>query len=155
MKPSPRSGSGGFSLVEVALSLAILAVGMTGVLALLPVGLDSARQVHAETIAAQIVRGAVADFATNGYAQKDFDPLRQKAPGSTLQTSYYTQEGAPTKNPPVQAEDIPYFRLEYVCGYVSERRCRYFLQMSWPAAADPKAPLAQRRTFFADVVRNY
>ena len=59
--------SAGFSLVEVALSLGILAIGMVGVLSLLPVGLDGARQVHAETVATQIVRGAIGDLSTNGY----------------------------------------------------------------------------------------
>lgn len=148
---SPAAFPPGFSLVEVALSLAILAVGMTGVLALLPVGLDGARQVHAETVATQVVRGAMAEFATNGNSLSDFQRLVQVGNGSTLQTAFYTQEGSPTN------QAAGYFRLSYIKGEgtLNDPSCRYFLRLFWPAAAPTNSPLAQSRSFVTDVVRNF
>jgi uncharacterized protein (TIGR02598 family) len=139
----------GFSLVEVALSLAILAVGMTGVMALLPVGLDGARQVHAETVASQIVRGAVADFSTNGYSSGGFAQISGVPNGGTLRTESYDLEGRTI--PAASA----YFSLTYVRGEVSAAHCRYFLTLSWPANAAPNSRVVQSRTFVTDVIRNF
>lgn len=143
-------GSAGFSLVEVALSLAILAVGMVGVLALLPVGLEGARQVHAETVASQIVRGAVADFGTNGFSQTSYATI---AGGNVPGPFFYDSEGKILAS--TQANRA-YFRLEYTKGSGTSvtPSCRYYLRLSWPAAAT-NSPIVQSRTFVTDVVRNF
>ena len=140
-----------FSLIEVVLSLAILAVGMTGVLALLPVGLDSARQVHAETIASQVVRGALADFATNGFSLQSYGSVAQLQTGNILRTNYYTQEGVATN------QAAGYFSLAYIKGQggASDPSCRYFVRLAWPAAAATNSPIYQSRTFVTDVIRNF
>jgi uncharacterized protein (TIGR02598 family) len=144
----PSPGADAFSMVEVALSLAILAVGMVGVLALLPVGLEGARQVHAETVASQVVRGAIADFATNAYATIAGVPS-----GGTYTVQYFNQEG----------QSVPaaesYFRLTYVkgSGDLTTPSCRYFLTLAWPNAAlqaNPNSRMAQSRTFVTEVMRN-
>ena len=147
--PAPACG---FSLIEVALSLAILAVGMVGVLALLPVGLDSARQVHAETVAAQIVRGAIADFSTNGFAAGGWGSIAGVNPGGTLRTEYFGRDGEAGAT---QANG--YFRLDYIkgSGTATSSSCRYFLRLLWPAAAATNSPVVQSRTFVTDVVRNF
>jgi prepilin-type N-terminal cleavage/methylation domain-containing protein len=141
----------GFSLVEVALSLAILAVGMVGVLALLPVGLDSARQVHNETVASQIVRGVIADFATNGYGSQSYGALAGVPDGGTLRTEYFTTEGVLTN------QAAGYFRVNYIKGYgtPSGSSCRYFLTLFWPAGASENSPTSQSRTFVTEVVRRF
>lgn len=134
------------------MSLAILAVGMTGVLALLPVGLDSARQVHAETVASQIVRGAMADFSSNGYVLADFLSITAPANGTFYgQPIFYTQEGVRTN------QSSGYFRLDFLKGEGTNTSvsCRYFLKLRWPAPADTNSPLSQSRTFVTDVIRNF
>lgn len=152
MSAHPPTSSGGFSLIEVALSLAILAVGMVGVLALLPVGLDGARQVHAETVAAQIVRGAIADFSTNGFSSGGYGTIAGINPGGTLRTEYFGREGEPGLT---QANG--YFRLDYIkgSGSATSSSCRYFLRLFWPASAATNSPVVQSRTFVTDVVRNF
>ncbi len=58
----PRRPSGGFTLVEVALALLVVSVGLMGVFALFPHGLDQSRKAIQETQAA-----AFADDIFNGY----------------------------------------------------------------------------------------
>jgi type II secretory pathway pseudopilin PulG len=143
--------SAGFSLVEVALSLGILAIGMVGVLSLLPVGLDGARQVHAETVATQIVRGAIGDLSTNGYSLTGYNQITGVQDGARLRTDYFDREGVVTNQPSA------YFRLEFIkgSGTPSSSSCRYFPTLSWPAAAPTNSTSVQRRTFVTDVIRNF
>lgn len=150
--PTYPTASSGFSLIEVALSLAILAVGMVGVLALLPVGLDGARQVHAETVAAQIVRGSIGDFSTNGYSSAGYGAIAGVPPGQTLRTEYFGREGEPGAT-----AANGYFRLDYVkgTGGTTSSSCRYFLRLFWPASAATNSPMVQSRIFVTEVVRNF
>ncbi len=150
---SPATEAAGFSLVEVALSLAILAVGMMGVLALLPVGLDSARQVHAETIATGVARSAIGDFATNGLSTNGFARISGAANGSILTNLFYAAEGQLLPQP-----SNAVFSLEFQKVSGDANACRYFLNLSWPYAAvlaNSNSPLIQRRTFLVDVVRGF
>lgn len=143
----------GFSLVEVALSLAILAVGMTGVLALLPLGLDSARQVHAETIATGVARSAIGDFTTNGFSSNSFTRISGAADGSILTNLYYAAEGQS-----LQDSSNAVFALQFQKASGDATSCRYFLNLAWPYAAvlaNSNSPLIQRRTFVVDVVRGF
>jgi len=155
--PSSIPSAPAFSLVEVALSLAILAVAMTGILALLPVGLDSARQVHAETVAAGVVRSAIGDFSSNGWTLPAYTAIAQAANGTTnpILTSWFTTDGVRTNE-----NASPYFRLEYVkvSGSATTPSCRYLLQLSWPAVirntnSTVRNPMLQTRTFVTDVLR--
>jgi len=135
-------------MVEVALSLAILAVGMVGVLALLPVGLEGARQVHAETVASQVVRGAMADFSTNPYGTIAGVPI-----GGTFTNQFFTQEGRSA------AATNAYFRIAYVkaSGDPNTPSCRYFLNLIWPYAAwqaNPTSRMIQTRTFVTEIMRS-
>lgn len=152
MKTHSPTSSGGFSLIEVALSLAILAVGMVGVLALLPVGLDGARQVHAETVAAQIVRGAIADFGTNSFSLNGYTSISGVPNGGILRTEYFGREGEPGVT-----EANAYFKLDYVkgSGQSTDPSCRYVLRLFWPSGAATNSPLGQTRTFVTDVVRSF
>lgn len=145
----------GFSLVEVALSLAILAVAMVGVLSLLPVGLDSARQVQAEAVMANLVRASLSDFATNGWSAAAFANITQST-NEVVQTERYTADGRPVPATAVSVTDRAYFRLEYLPVLIATNSARYCLRLAWPEEAinaNPNSPLIQRRFFFTDVIR--
>ena len=148
----------GFSLVEVALSLAILAVGMVGVLSLLPVGLDSARQVHAETVAANVARSALGQFITNTANDTVWGQITSVPDGGTLKTEFWPVDGQTPANPPERQGK--YFRLVFQKGSQwpanNPTSCRYFLNLAWPEEAvnaNTNSPLIQRRTFLVDLVR--
>lgn len=137
-----RGSPEAFSLVEVALSLAILAVGMTGVLALLPVGLDSARQVHAETIAAQIVRTAQGEIIFSNRASRSF---------LGFPPAEFDASGKKKTDP----RERSYFRLTSQQQLSGANLARYFLILTWPADAPAGSRLAQTRTFVVDSVREW
>jgi len=160
MRRFPSSVSWGFSLVEVALSLAILAVGMTGVLALLPVGLESARQVHAETVAANVARSALGQFTTNTANANTWSQITGIPDGGILKTEYWPVDGQTPADP--RDRQQKYFRLVFQKGSQwpvnNPTSCRYFLNVAWPEEAvnaNTNSPLIQRRTFVVDVVRSY
>jgi len=153
-----RPLSPGFSLVEVALSLAILAVGMVGVLSLLPVGLDSARQVHAETVAANVARSALGQFITNTANATVWGQITSVPDGGTLKTEFWPVDGQTPANP--TERQGKYFRLVFQKGSQwpanNPTSCRYFLNLAWPEEAvdaNTNSPLIQRRTFLVDLVR--
>lgn len=134
----------GFSLVEVALAMAILAVGMTGVLALLPVGLEAARQVHAETAVAQVVRLKIADLWLSNQGKASF------LDGSTLPSQTFTAEGVLTNSNAASA----YFRIEMAKDTATETpdSCRYYLTLRWPVRATLEKN-QQKRVFVTEVVK--
>ena len=151
--------SAGFSLVEVALSLAILAVGMVGVLALLPVGLDAARQVHAETVAANVARSALTQFVTNTVNQTYWSQITEIPDGGILKTEYWPGDGQTPADPSDRQQK--YFRLVFQKGSQwpanNPTTCRYFLNLAWPEEAvnaNTNSPLIQRRTFLVDLVKS-
>lgn len=135
--------TGGFSLVEVALSLAILAVGMTGVLALLPVGLDSARQVHAETVAAQLVRQQIGQLALSNLTQGAFT-----LPQPT--NRFFLADGQPV----AEQDGRRYFQISFQTNSSTANSCRYFLRLAWPAVATNRA-MRQERTFVSEQIRTW
>lgn len=130
----------GFSLVEVALSLAILSVAMVGVLSLLPAGLDSARQVHAEAVAVQVIRGVISGIEQSNRQAGSFGTF-----GSGLQ---YNAEGQPTNA-------NAYFSVSIQSTNLLADSCRYFLTLRWPANAPTNSRTAQQRVFVSDQVRNW
>lgn len=158
MKPGLQQGQGGFSLVEVALALAILAVGMVGVLALLPVGLDAARQVHAETVAANVARSALGQFTTNTASINTWNQITGVSEGGTFKTEYWSMDGQTPRDP--SDRQGKYFRLIFQKGSQwpanNPTTCRYFLNLAWPEEAvnaNTNSPLIQRRTFLVDLLK--
>lgn len=138
MKTSRRPA--GFSLVEVALSLAILSVAMVGVLSLLPAGLDSARQVHAEAVAVQVIRGAISAIEQGNR--------QASALNAYAGTQFFTVEGQSTNA-------NGYFSLSIAQAEVTPSSCRYFLTLRWPANAASSSPTAQQRVFVTDQTRSW
>ena len=131
----------GFSLVEVALSLAILSVAMVGVLSLLPVGLDAARQVHAEAVAVQVIRDRIGDLEASNLQSTSF-----LAFGGV--TNYYSPEGIETN------AARGYFAVTVEQTNLTASSCRYFLTLRWPAAST-NSRTAQTRVFVSDQVRSW
>lgn len=64
----------GFSLVEMAVALAILAVALVGLMALIPSGMSQARDAMDATVASQIAQRIIADAE-----QAEFDALIDRA----------------------------------------------------------------------------
>ena len=142
----PTFGAGSFSLVEVALAMAILAVGMVGVLSLLPVGFDSARQVHNETVATLVARTAIGNIWLSNRGRSTFYDF------STVD-QFFDQDGQTNANP-----QFHYFRLRIAMdsNAISTNSCRYFLTLEWPkgaVAGTTRGTMAQKRVFVTDVVR--
>lgn len=52
---SPRTHRAGFTLTEIVLALAVIAIAFVGVLGLLPAGLDASRQAADSTVVAEIL----------------------------------------------------------------------------------------------------
>jgi uncharacterized protein (TIGR02598 family) len=76
-----RRGVVGFSLVEVALAVAIIAVAYTGILALLPNGLNIFRQAMDATVSSQIIQRVL-----NEAKETDFNALIAGSTGTTNET---------------------------------------------------------------------
>ncbi len=75
VRPSPLAG---FTLVEILLALLILSVGLLGVLALFPLGIDAARVSVETTRAATIARMAKAYlFEVNGSGADTYSPFQR------------------------------------------------------------------------------
>jgi len=150
----------GFSLVEVALSLAILAVGMVGVLALLPVGLESARQVHAEAVMVNLVRTSLANFATNGWKLNSYQQITppQVATNTVFREEKFTVDGVPVVSANTDLTNQAYFRLEYTLMSATTNSARYHLRLRWPEKAletSTNSPILQSRSFVTEVLRGY
>jgi uncharacterized protein (TIGR02598 family) len=79
----------GFSLVEVALSLGIIAVAFVPLLGLLPLGLDVSRRAIDTTIGAQIAQ----QLRTEAQ-QTDFSALPALADASHTAPSYFDEPAA-------------------------------------------------------------
>lgn len=96
----------GFSLVEVALALAIIAFALVGIMGLIPVAMHSAQDSQRETRAALIARQIFSDLqsqsGTNRFIVKGTNILQQRIPvdltQSKIYTNTYSEQGIPTVN---------------------------------------------------------
>jgi len=70
----PHGASRGFTLIEVVISLGVVALGFVGVMGLLPVGLSTFKQAKANTVESQIVQGI-----TNNILLTRFSKLSELA----------------------------------------------------------------------------
>lgn len=61
----------GFTLIEIVISMAILAVGLVGILSLFPVGFDSAKRSMNLTQASLYAQGKLAEIKRDGFPEVD------------------------------------------------------------------------------------
>lgn len=59
----------GFTLIEIVISMAILAIGLVGILSLFPVGFDSARRSMNLTQASLYAQEKLAEIKTDGFPE--------------------------------------------------------------------------------------
>jgi uncharacterized protein (TIGR02598 family) len=89
-----RDPRNGFSLIEVAISLAIMAFTCVSLMGLIPIGLTSFHQAMGSTIEADIVQDL-----TNDMLLANFSNLNQYSYANSTtpanQTYYYNNEGSP------------------------------------------------------------
>lgn len=83
MKPK---GNRGFSLVEIALAIGIVAFAMIGLLAMMPAGLKAADEAAAQTAQAHIITTISSDLSMLPFGEID---------GYVSQTRYYDLQGRP------------------------------------------------------------
>ncbi|MFA5336452.1 MAG: type II secretion system protein [Candidatus Omnitrophota bacterium] len=57
----------GFTLIEIVISLSILAIGLVGILSLFPIGFDSARRSVSATQATILAHEHLEELRNNGY----------------------------------------------------------------------------------------
>ena len=103
LAPKPRQ-SQGFSLVEVALALGIVAFAFVSLFGLLPVGLTTFRNAIDTTNESRIVQSFVSKVIAT-----DFENLQQKVDyASTQEISYFDEEGLPldTSLKPVPSKSV-------------------------------------------------
>ncbi len=80
--------SGAFTLVEVALSIGIMAVALVPLMALLPIGMDVNRRAVDTTVEAQIIQRIAFSLQQTDYSR--FDTL---ADGAELGPYYFDDQG--------------------------------------------------------------
>ncbi len=70
-RPAGVAGKGGFTLMEVLIAVAVLAIGIVGVVNLFPVGLQSARRAADHTKIALFAQERTEFFRSRGYEYVD------------------------------------------------------------------------------------
>jgi uncharacterized protein (TIGR02598 family) len=84
----------GFTLVEVILALAVMAIGLVGILGIFPVALNTARESKQETRIAQLAQTMFSDLRTRDVLEVEKDEFTAKALTTiSTKTLYYTAEG--------------------------------------------------------------
>lgn len=146
LRPDSASQIHGFSLVEVALAIAILAVGMTGVLAVLPVGLDAARLVHQETVAAGVARSAISELQSSNQGRGNLVIFTNSLA--------YSSEGVRLNN----TNDFKaIFLVSFQWVTNSPSSVRGYLTLRWPKTAldgNPNNTNVQTRYFLTEINRS-
>jgi uncharacterized protein (TIGR02598 family) len=143
----------GFSLVEVAMALGVAGFCLSGIVALLPVGIESVHSSIEQTTAASIARAVTADLRLAASGTNQVSPIFQfripqpgeAASGNTPQTVYLDQTGAPTASgvgsgPVTSGTAFSHYRVSVgfnppATGERTATAARVLI--TWPALADP------------------
>jgi uncharacterized protein (TIGR02598 family) len=73
MNALPSRSAAGFSMVEVALAVAVVAIGLVGIVALFPIGLDATRGANDATRMATIAERYIAAYQQYGLNTRYYD----------------------------------------------------------------------------------
>jgi len=80
-----RKNRGGFTLIEIAIALVILSVGLIGILSLFPVGFEATSRANNLTVATMLAQGVLESAKLEGY-----DGVDAMAAGKTAFAAPYT-----------------------------------------------------------------
>lgn len=94
LKSKNRNPENGFSLVEVAMALAVMAFACVSLIGLIPFGLTSFHQAMGSTIEADVVQDLTNDMLLANFSDL-YQYSYQNSTNPANQTYYYNNEGAP------------------------------------------------------------
>lgn len=156
---SGRHGGQAFSLVEVAVALAVAAFCLVAILGLLPVGLKSDQTANAETAATGILSAVTADLR----ATPPTSPPGQATvsgqfgipiPGNPLTESpvpitlFFNSGGRGTTS--LEADSLHRLTVKYLPGNGDAKSATFLrIRVSWPAAVAPENATGSVTTFLA------
>jgi uncharacterized protein (TIGR02598 family) len=145
-----RSPVAGFSLVEVTLSLGVMAICLLSVLGLLPIASQTNRLAAADTAAASIGSAVLADIRATPRAAATSPQFA--VPFSANSVLFFDAEGQATST----LNDNSIYRAEVTFPINSSgagAATFVYVKVSWPAAASP-ANAAGRTEMFTALNRN-
>lgn len=163
-----RSPHAGFSLVEVSLAVAVMAVGMLATLGLLNIGMEASRRVADETLLTDLVGDMFDARRVTPYDKPTWMPYDATLAPGYSSTNYFDssgylkyQEDNVTLNPLYTG---PYFRFIYeVVPYHffsnATDTARVVITVQWPAYVDGStgttnlAANASRLSFVTQIAR--
>lgn len=99
--------SGGFSLVEVAMAMAIVSFTLVSILGLLPMGLSNFRQAMNTTVESQIVQGLTSELRLTSFQNLANGTTYYDADGNALTSSVGAIYTATTTFGPVAGTSYP------------------------------------------------
>ena len=144
--------SRGFSMIEVALALAVIGIAMVSILGLLAIGLNATRDATDDNVAAQIVQAMVVDRQSTPFTSATLSPLSRTTfaipalNGAVNYTLYFPKGGGvPTS---ASVANSSYFVVDIkkntaVSSDFADLAILDF-QVSWPAIAN----ITNRMTYF-------
>lgn len=147
----PRRFSAGFSLIEVALALGIVAFALVAIIGLIPIGLNSNQSSSDQTAAAGLAAGIVADLRA---APVEIPPVVKNTPryqvqlppsGSAVHTLFLREDGSVAGSMDTNADpgqDPRYRTTLFITAPTSaSQKVATIVRVliTWPALADYQA----------------
>jgi uncharacterized protein (TIGR02598 family) len=143
----PKGAQMGFSLVEIMLALAVIAIGLVAVIGLIPQGIQASRDAADNTLAATIAHDTF-----NQMRQQSLIPAGTWPPVS--QTVYYDALATNVINAVTDPQDA-YFRVVVTPQLSVSVQGLYVVTASvtWPAKPTTVSPL--NTNIFVTTIANY
>ena len=156
MSKSVHQPTGAFSLVEVVMAIGVVSFALLMLVALLPVGLKTARESSDEAAAINHLSTIAVDVRnipfTNLISSRYGIPV-WKTPASPSQSNFYLNDGGDTTTDPAQAAYSMEWRIVPPAGWSNSPRTQVFapvhvnIRVGWPARSSP--PLGYVETVVA------
>lgn len=137
--PSP---TGGFTLVEVTIALAVVMIGLMAVLNMVANGLRSSRSAAENCVPAMIAQDVFNQIRTEykTYGGLSF-PTLPATPMPNLETFYSNIDGTPTNAAGAYYRtDVSYIDMPGVPATARPNIVRVLVEVYWPSAASPNYP---------------
>ena len=150
----------GFSLIEVTICLAIIAVALIAIIGLLPHGVQASREAADNTIAATIVQDVFSSIRAASFGTVDLSafsftpagPYNLQNPNAGVQ-AYFQEAGTPVNSPATTPQDC-YFRVVLnMQPQLTPARSVITATISWPVKPGMVAPFLNTTTFVTQVAQ--